>query len=88
VDLFSQYCIEPIFTPVTHVNELLEELQQMLATMRLRKRTLATLETLTDHVNAYIASIPLPQPPEPLEQRVQQWVIDVTPQSFFPSFKG
>jgi hypothetical protein len=43
-DLFPQHCIEPTFTPVTHVKELSEELQQMLATMHRKKLTLAALE--------------------------------------------
>jgi hypothetical protein len=66
------------------MKELSEELQQTLATMRHKKCTLATLERLTDYINAYIAGNLLPQPPQLLEQRVQQRVIDVTPQSFSP----
>jgi hypothetical protein len=69
---------------LSHTKELSEELQQTLATMRCRKCTLATLETLTDHVNAYIVGILLPQLPQPLEQKVQQRVIDIAPQSFYP----
>jgi hypothetical protein len=86
-DLFLQHCIEPTFTPVTHVKELPEELQQMLAKMRCKKRTLIALKMLTGHVNAYIAGIPLPQPPQPLEQRVQQRFINFSPQSFPPSLQ-
>jgi hypothetical protein len=59
-DLFPQLCIEPTFTPVAHMKELSEKLQQMLATMRCKKLTLATLKTLKEHVNAYIAGSPLP----------------------------
>jgi hypothetical protein len=83
-DLFPQNWIEPTFTSVTQVKELSEELQQTLATMRHKKLTLATLKMLKEHVNAYIANTPPPQPPQPLEQRVQQRVIDVTPQSLPP----
>jgi hypothetical protein len=79
---FPLHCIEPTFTPVTQVKELSEELQQKLATMRCKKHTLATLKTLIDNFNAYIASNLPPQPLQPLEQRVQQRVIDVAPQSF------
>jgi hypothetical protein len=39
---------------------------------------------LTEHVNAYIAGNLLPQPPQLLEQMVQQRVIDVATQSFSP----
>jgi hypothetical protein len=60
-----------------HVKKLSEELQQKLATMRHRKRTLATLKMLTDHIDAYIAGILPPQPLQPLEQRAQQRVLDV-----------
>jgi hypothetical protein len=83
-DRLPQHCTEPTFTPITHVKELSEELQQMLATMRHKNCNLATLETLTCHVNAYIASILLPQPSQPLQQRVQQRVINVAPQSISP----
>jgi hypothetical protein len=83
-EFFPQHCIEPTFTPVTHVKELADELKQTLATMRCKKLTLATLETLKEHANADIASNPLPQPPQPLEQRVQQRLIDVATQSLSP----
>jgi hypothetical protein len=83
-DLFPQHCIEPTFTPVKHVKELSEELQQVLATMHCKERTLAALKTLTGHVNAYIAGIPPPQPPQPLEQRVQQRMMNAAPQFFSP----
>jgi hypothetical protein len=83
-DLFPQYCIEQMFTPITHVKELADKLQQTLATMCRKKLTLATLKTLEEHVNAYITGNPPPQPPQPLEQRVQQRVIDVTTQSLPP----
>jgi hypothetical protein len=86
-DLFPQHCIEPTFTPATHVKELSEELQQMLATMRCKKHTLAALEMLTNHVNAYIAGTLPPQPPQLLEQRVQQRVIHVFSQSFSTIFQ-
>jgi hypothetical protein len=52
VDLFPQHCIELTFTPVAHVKELSEELQQRLAAMHRKKLTLATLKRLKDHVNA------------------------------------
>jgi hypothetical protein len=51
-DLFPQHCIELTFTPVTHVKELSEELQHKLATMHCKKRTLATLKMLKEHVSA------------------------------------
>jgi hypothetical protein len=84
VDLFPQHCIEPTFTPVTHVKELAEKLQQTLATMHRKKLTLATLKMLKEHVNTYIAGNPPPQPPQPLQQRVQQKVIDIATQSLPP----
>jgi hypothetical protein len=83
-DLFLQNCIEPTFTPVTHVKELADELQKMLATMPCKKLTLAILKMLKEHVNAYIAGNQLPQPPQPLDQRVQQRVIDGATQSLPP----
>jgi hypothetical protein len=83
-NLFPQHCIEPTFTPVAHVKKLSEELQQTLAAMRCKKLTLATLKMLKEHVNAYIAGNPLPQPPQLLEQKVQQRVIGVAPQSLPP----
>ena len=83
-DLFPQHCIEQMFTPITHVKELADKLQQTLATMCRKKLTLATLKMLKEHVNAYIAGNPLPQPPQLLEQRVQQRVIDITTQSLPP----
>jgi hypothetical protein len=83
-DLFPQHCIEPMFTPFTHVKELANELKQMLATMRCKKLNLATLKTLKEHADAYIAGNPPPQPLQPLEQRVQQRVIDLATQSLSP----
>ncbi len=53
-DLFPQHCIEPTVTPVTHVKELAAELKQTLATMCCKKRTLVTLKTMKEHVDAYI----------------------------------
>ncbi len=66
------------------MKELSEELQQVLATMHCKKRTLAALKTLTGQVDAYVAGILPPLPLQPLEQRVQQRVIDVAPQSISP----
>jgi hypothetical protein len=79
-----QHCIKPTFTPVTHMKELSEELQQMLAAMRHKKLTLATLKMPKKHVNAYIAGSPPPQPLQLLEQQVQHRVIDIAPQSLPP----
>ncbi len=86
-DLFPQHCIESTFTPVTHVQKLSEELQQTLAKMHHKKRTLAVLKMLTGHIDAYIAGTPLPQPEQPLEQRVQQRVINVAPQNLSPDLQ-
>jgi hypothetical protein len=83
-DLFPQHCIKPMFTPVTHVTELADELQQTLATMHCKNLTIATLKMLKEHVNVYISGNPPPQPPQPLEQRVQQRVIDNATQSLPP----
>jgi hypothetical protein len=65
-DLFPQHCIVPVFTPVMHVQELSTELQEILATMRCKKRTL--LKTLAQHLDAYVSGTMPPQ----TEQRVEQ----------------
>jgi hypothetical protein len=66
------------------MKELSEELHTDASHNVLQKCNLAAPEMLTGHVNAYIASILLPQPLQSLEQRVQQRVINVAPQSFCP----
>jgi hypothetical protein len=68
VDLFPQHCIEPRITPFSHMKELSEKLQQTLAAMHCKKLTLAILKMLKEHVDAYIAGNPPPQPPQALEQ--------------------
>ena len=70
-NLFPQRCIAPAFTPVTHVQELADELQATLATMQYKRCTSAVLNTLAQQLNAYVSGTTPSLPKQRVEQKVK-----------------
>ena len=73
--LFPQHCIAPHFSPETHVNEKVAEIQATIPTLTHRAHTFSTLRTLAQRLNEYVTGTPPPpQLPSvanpPQEQRV------------------
>ncbi len=77
-NLFPQHCIAPAFTPLSHIQELFTELQEILAKLGCTRRTYAVLKTLGQHLDAYVSGTAPPQ----LEQRNEQRVVDIAPTTF------
>ncbi len=86
-NLFPQHCITPAFTPVTHVQELLTELQDTLATMGHKQRTLATLRTLAQHLDAYVSGTPSPPPVHREPSMESQRVINIVDTTTVPGIQ-
>ena len=86
-NLFLQHCIVPAFTPVTHMQELSTKLQDTLATMGRKQRTLATLRTLAQHLDAYVSGTP-PLPPVHQEPSAEsQRVINIVKTTTSPGIQ-
>jgi hypothetical protein len=65
-ELFPQHCREPTYSPDSHVKELSVELQENMATVGRKARTVDALKLLARHLEAYLTGAPPPAP----EQRV------------------
>ena len=69
-ELFPQHCREPTYSPDSHVKELSAELQENMATVGRKSRTVNVLKVLARHLEAYLMGAPPPAP----EQRVNEWL--------------
>ena len=74
-ELFPQHCVAPPYSHETHVNELADEIKLTIPKLNWRARTLNTLRTFAQHLDAYVSGTPIPAPPptvhhQPGEQRV------------------
>ena len=74
-ELFPQHCVSPPYSHETHINELASEMTSTIPKLSRRARTIDTLRTLAQHLDAYVSGAPLPLPPPitvlpPEEQRV------------------
>ncbi len=62
-ELFPQHCVSPPYSHKTHVNELANEMKLTIPKLTRRGRTLDTLRTLSQHLDAYVSGTPLPATP-------------------------
>ena len=53
-ELFPQHCREPTYSPDSHVNEVSAELQETMATVGQKSRTVNVLKLLAQHLEAYL----------------------------------
>ncbi len=59
-ELFPQHCIAPPYSHETHVNELVEEIKTTIPQLSRRERTLSLMQSLAQHLDAYISGTPIP----------------------------
>ena len=75
-ELFPQHCREPAYSPDSHVQELSTELQENMAKVGRKARTVNVLKMLARHLEAYLMGAPPPAPEQrvhaQLEQRVSE----------------
>ncbi len=62
-DLFPQHCIAPPYFHKMQVHELLTEIQDVLKSVPRCNQTLQVLQTLAQHLDAFVSGTPLPPPP-------------------------
>ena len=53
-ELFPQHCREPTYSPDSHIKELSTELQENIATVGRKARTVNVLKLLARHLEAYL----------------------------------
>jgi hypothetical protein len=73
-ELFPQHCREPTFSPDSHVKELSAELQENMAMVGRKARTVNVLKLLARHLKAYLMGTPPPAPEQRENERLEQRV--------------
>ena len=73
-ELFPQHCREPTYSPDSHVKELSAELQENMATVGRKSRTVNVLKLLARHLEAYLTGAPPPAPEQRVNDRLEQRV--------------
>jgi hypothetical protein len=59
-ELFPQHFIAPPYSHETHVTELVEEIKTTIPHLSRRAHTLSLLQSLAQHLDAYVSSTPIP----------------------------
>ncbi len=59
-ELFPQHCVSPPYSHETHIIELASEITTTIPKLSRRARTLDTLRTLAQHLDAYASGTPVP----------------------------
>ena len=81
VELFPQHCRKPTYSPDSHIKELSAEIQENMATVGRKARTVNVLKLLARHLEAYLTGAPPPAP----EQRVNEWLEQRVPKASSPA---
>ena len=77
-ELFPQHCREPTYSPDSHVKELSTELQENMATVGRKLRTVNVLKILARHLEAYLTGAPPPAPEQRVNERLEQRVTEAS----------
>ena len=77
-ELFPQHCREPAYSPDSHVKELSAELQENMAKIGRKARTVNVLKLLARHLDAYLTGTPPPAPEQRVNERSEQRVTEAS----------
>ncbi len=78
MELFPQHCREPTYSPDSHVKELSAEIQENMAKVGRKARTVNVLKLLARHLEAYLTGAPPPAPEQRVNERLEQRVTEAS----------